>query len=228
MNKSQTVRRAGSVIRPGSLLSIILLAFTGSLSSQVFPDHAVTQLKAPEIFRATFETTKGTFVVEAIREWAPAGVDRLYQLLQTHFYDSNCLFRVQKGYVVQFGISDHQAINRFWEDRPIPDEPVKQSNLTGVISYARDGPGTRTVQLFINLGENAKLDTINFNGLCGFPPVARIISGFGVVEQFHSEYGFEPANHQDSLLKYGNRYQVEHFPGLDYILRARISEVSDR
>lgn len=189
---------------------------------QTIPDSSILTLRSPDSFQAAFVTTKGPFVIEAVREWSPAGVDRLYQLLTTHFYDSNCLFRVQKGYVVQFGISDHPEINRFWEDHPIPDEPVLQSNLQGVISYARDGANTRTVQLFINYNDNHKLDTIEYNGLRGFPPVARIISGFEAVEQLFGDYGFEPANHQDSVLIYGNAYLKKNFPGLDYILSAKL------
>lgn len=196
----------------------------GLLSGQMLPDTTILQLKAPAFFQASFITTKGTFVMEASRSWSPEGVDRVYQLLQTHFYDSNCLFRVQKGYVVQFGISDHPDVNRFWEDHPIPDEPVRQCNLQGVISYARDGPDTRSVQLFINLSDNYKLDTIDYNGLRGFPPIGRIISGYEVVEQLYGGYGFEPANHQDSVMIYGNRYFETNFPGLDYIVTARLSE----
>jgi hypothetical protein len=66
------------------------------------------------------------------------------------------------------------------------------------------------------------LDTINFNGLRGFPPVAEIIDGFEVVESFYSGYGFEPANHQDSIMIYGNAYVKKHFPEVDYIISADI------
>ncbi|TSA28695.1 MAG: peptidylprolyl isomerase [Bacteroidetes bacterium] len=222
MGKKQFIAWAGSWIRSHLFRVCISLIQVPILSAQTFPDSTHLQLQAPVLFQATFETTKGTFVVEAIREWSPSGVDRFYQLLQTHFYDSNCLFRVQKGYVVQFGISNTPEVNQFWEHHPIEDEPVRHSNLRGVISYARDGPDTRTVQLFINLDDNYKLDTIDYNGLRGFPPIGRLISGFGVVEALNGTFGFEPANHQDSLMKYGNSYMDEYFPGLDYIVTAKI------
>lgn len=194
------------------------------LSAQYVNDSEILTLQAPPSFRATVETTKGAFVIEAYREWSPDGVDRLYQLLCTHFYDSNALFRVQKGYVVQFGIGDIQDVNRFWDQHPIPDEPVQQQNLRGTISYARDGANSRTAQLFINGNDNLKLDTVLFNNLLGFPPIARIIEGYDVIDQLYSEYGFEPANHQDSAMRYGNSYWRANFPNLDYIISARINQ----
>jgi peptidyl-prolyl cis-trans isomerase A (cyclophilin A) len=193
-----------------------------SLRSQTIPDTSILRLNAPDTFQAVFVTTKGEFTVEAYRNWSPQGVDRLYQLITSGFYNNNCIFRVQPEYVVQFGISDHTEANYFWDKRPVEDEPVNGHNLKGVISYARDGAKTRTAQLFINMKDNFKLDTVDYNGLRGFPPVARIISGFEVVEAFNSDYGFEPANHQDSVMVQGNAYWEKKFPGLDYISEVKI------
>lgn len=202
----------------------ICLAFfsPGLVVGQLLPDSIILQLRAPESFQALFVTTKGSFVIEATRSWSPSAVDRLYQLIMSRFYDSTCLFRVQKGYVVQFGICDHAEVNRFWDKHPVTDEPVIAQNLRGTISYARDGANTRTTQLFVNINDNSKLDTITYNGLRGFPPVARIISGYDVVEHLFAGYGFEPANHQDSVMIYGNNYLELRFPELDYILIARL------
>jgi peptidyl-prolyl cis-trans isomerase A (cyclophilin A) len=207
------------------LLMLIMLLFSMSaisIHSQTIPDTSILRLNAPDTFQAVFVTTKGDFTVEAYREWSPLGVDRLYQLITSGFYNNNCIFRVQPEYVVQFGISDHTETNYFWDKRPVEDEPVTGHNLKGVISYARDGAKTRTAQLFINMKDNFKLDTVDYNGLRGFPPVARIISGFEVVEAFNSDYGFEPANHQDSVMVQGNAYWEKKFPGLDYISEVKI------
>lgn len=205
------------------MLVMLLLCLSAlSLRSQTVPDTSILRLKAPDIFQAVFVTTKGEFTVEAYREWSPQGVDRLYQLITSGFYTNNCIFRVQPEYVVQFGISGNSETNFFWDKRPVEYEPVTGHNLKGVISYARDGAKTRTAQLFINMKDNYKLDTVNYNGLRGFPPVARIISGFEVVEAFNSGYGFEPANHQDSVMVQGNDYWDKKFPGLDYIRQVKI------
>ena len=206
-----------------SILAMLLSCISAlSLLSQTVPDTSILQLKAPDTFQAVFATTKGEITIEAYREWSPQGVDRLYQLITSGFYTDNCIFRVQPEFVVQFGISDNPEANHFWDKRPVADEPVKSGNLKGVISYARDGANTRTAQLFINMKDNLKLDTVNYNGLRGFPPIARIISGFEVVEAFNSKYGFEPANHQDSVMVQGNAYWEKKFPGMDYIIDAQI------
>jgi peptidyl-prolyl cis-trans isomerase A (cyclophilin A) len=204
------------------LLSFCISAL--SLQSQTIPDTSILRLNAPDTFQAVFVTTKGEITIEAYRHWSPQGVDRLYQLISSGFYNDNCLFRVQPEYVVQFGISGNAEANSFWDKKPVADEPVYGSNLKGVVSYARDGVKTRTAQLFINMKDNFKLDTVNYNGLRGFPPIAKIISGFEVVEAFNSKYGFEPANHQDSVMVQGNAYWEKKFPGLDYIREVRIKK----
>jgi peptidyl-prolyl cis-trans isomerase A (cyclophilin A) len=201
-----------------------LCLFSVTLFGQLKTDSTILKETAPGIFKIRVLTTKGTIIVEANRSWSPKGVDRLYQLVRTGFYNNNSIFRVQTGYVVQFGISDNKINNDFWDKHPISDEEVLTSNLKGTISYARDGANSRTAQLFINLKDNFKLDTVNYNGLRGFPPVARIIEGFDVVESFYAGYGFEPANHQDSIMLYGNDYVKRHFPEVDYILSVEILE----
>jgi cyclophilin family peptidyl-prolyl cis-trans isomerase len=204
------------------IIFFVLVLFSWQVGAQVLPDQSTLMAHAPATFRALFKTTRGNFTIEVYREWSPAGADRLLQLLMTGFYNQNALFRVQKGYVVQFGIGNEKNINSFWDKYPIVDEPVKAENLKGCISYARDGLNSRTAQLFINLNDNHTLDTINFNGLHGFPPVGKIIAGFEVVESLYSDYGFEPANHQDSAMIRGNAYFKKKFPGLDYIIEGSI------
>jgi peptidyl-prolyl cis-trans isomerase A (cyclophilin A) len=204
------------------LILWLFLLLVRATIAQVIPDQSMLMARSPATFKATFKTTKGDFTVEFIRAWSPVAADRIYQLLKTGFYNNNSLFRVQTGYVVQFGIGDNKDINFFWDKRPIPDEPVNTGNLKGTISYARDGLNSRTAQLFINLKDNYKLDTINFNGLRGFPPLGKITVGVEIVESFFSGYGFEPANHQDSVMLYGNKYLKRLFPKLDYIIEATI------
>jgi peptidyl-prolyl cis-trans isomerase A (cyclophilin A) len=210
-------------------LSILLLqVFPFTIFPQSLPDQSTLMARAPAIFRAQFKTTQGDFTIEVYREWSPLGADRLYQLLMTRFYDNNALFRVQKGYVVQFGICDDKEVNTFWDRHIIPDEPVLMKNLEGTLSYARDGINSRTVQLFINLKDNPKLDTVNYNGLRGFPPLAKIISGYEVVAKLYGGYGFEPAKFQDSIMVRGNSYLKQYYPALDYIREARLAEDADR
>jgi cyclophilin family peptidyl-prolyl cis-trans isomerase len=205
------------------LISIFWFLITG-ISGQTIPDQSLLMARAPANFTAVFKTTQGDFTIEVIREWSPAGADRLYQLLKSGFYNNNGLFRVQTGYVIQFGIGDNRTLNEFWDKRILPDEPRVVMNSKGTISYARDGINSRTVQLFINLKDNVKLDTVNYNGVRGFTPVAKIISGYETVEKFYAGYGFEPANHQDSIMVSGNAYLKKKFPKVDYIIEANITQ----
>lgn len=205
------------------LLFLMISSFYAGMS-QIIPDSSMLSKKAPARFTALFETTKGDFTIEVIREWSPMGADRLYQLLLTHFYDNNGIFRVQPEYVIQFGICNDSALNYFWDKRPLKDEPAMVQNLKYTISYARDGANSRTVQLFINKKDNHKLDTVNYNGLRGFTPVARIIRGMDVIDKFYAGYGFDPTNQQDSIMQKGNRWLREKYPLIDYIKSAGIKE----
>jgi cyclophilin family peptidyl-prolyl cis-trans isomerase len=182
------------------------------------PNISVLKIKAPEKFRAVFKTTKGDFVIEACRKWSPLGVDRLYQLISTGFYNGCLLFRVEPGFVVQFGISGSRTLNHFWDPKKLPDEPPQQKNTKGVISFASGGKNDRCTQLFINLWNNTKLD----KGAKVYTPIARVISGMEIAAKFNGRYGKQPAKIQDSLYKYGNFYFEEIFPGLDRITTATI------
>lgn len=206
------------------LFNVLLLLTFINVSGQVIPAEKILKKKAPKTFTAEFETTKGNFTIEVIRDWSPLGADRLYQLLKTGFYNNNGIFRVQPEYVVQFGICDNKEVNAFWDKRPLPDEPVKEKNLKYTLSYARDGANSRTVQLFINKKDNFKLDTVNYNKARGFTPVARIIKGQDVVEKFYGGYGFEPCDYQDSIMQQGNAWLKKKYPEIDYIIKAWITD----
>jgi len=178
-------------------------------------DPAQAQETAPDRFRARFETTRGEFTVEVVRDWAPRGADRFYNLVKLGFYDDVALFRIVDGFVAQFGISGDPEVSRAWSDARIPDEPVEQSNVRGTITYAKtDAPHSRTTQLFINYADNSNLDA------GGFAPFGRVVEGMDVVDSFYSGYG----NDVDQGLaeRRGNDYFRNDRPKLDFIERARL------
>jgi peptidyl-prolyl cis-trans isomerase A (cyclophilin A) len=178
---------------------------------------------APDSFRVAFETTRGRFDVVARRAWAPAGVDRFYDLVRRRFYDDVSFFRVVPGFVAQFGLSGDLRVSDAWRAQTIQDEPVRETNRRGRISFARGGRNTRTVQLFINLRDNPRLDTLN---AFGFPPIAEVVAGMEVVDSLYSGYGEAlPRGRgpvQDSIRAQGKAYLARGFPRLDYIRRARV------
>ncbi|MEP7317630.1 MAG: peptidylprolyl isomerase [Panacibacter sp.] len=208
------------------LLLFLLLSSTGNiLNAQQLPDTVnILKLKAPETFKANFHTSQGDFVIEVYREWSPLAADRLYQLLKTNYYNNNIAFRATPKYV-QFGITDFKSLNFFWDRHNIPDEPVLQSNLDGTVSFATGGANNRSAQIFINMQNNQRLDTLGFNGVKGFPPVGKVISGMEALRKFNTQYGDDIAyKHQDSVYRKGNAYLIKNFPGLDTIITATIVE----
>lgn len=176
---------------------------------------AVLTGPAPEIYRAAFDTSKGPFVIQVTRAWAPRGADRFFELAKSGFYDGDRFFRVLPRFVVQFGINGDPAISRLWSSMRIPDDPVKHSNTRGTITFATSGPQSRTTQVFINLRDNARLDD------SGFAPFGEVVSGMDTVERLYSGYG-ECAPRgagpdQTKIELEGNSYLEGHFPRLDSV-----------
>ena len=170
---------------------------------------------APDKFKAKFETTKGDFIVDVTREWAPIGADRFYNLVKNGYYDHCRFFRVVEDFIVQFGINGDPKLNTVWRAARIPDDPSSQSNLRGSVTFATGGPNTRTTQLFINFGNNAFLDSQ------GFTPFGQVDEeGMGVVQSITAQYGEKPD--QGRMQREGNAYLEQAFPDLDYIKSATI------
>jgi len=176
--------------------------------------------RAPVTFKAKFTTTRGDFVVEVTRAWAPLGADRFYNLVKNHFFDGAAFFRVLPGFVAQFGLSAKPEISRVWASATIKDDPVTQSNLEGYLTFATAGPNTRTTQLFINLADNQNLDGM------GFAPFGKVSDGMDVVQKFYSGYGEgAPGGHgpeQGRITNEGKTYLDKSFPLLDSIKTAVI------
>ena len=178
--------------------------------------------QAPAVFKASFETSAGAFVIEVHRDWAPKGADRFYNLVKNGFFDNVRFFRVLSGFMAQFGINGDPAVQAAWRDARITDDPVKEGNKKGYITFATGGPNTRTTQVFINYGDNASLDSQ------GFTPFGKVITGMNVVEKLYAGYGEGgpsgkgPA--QNLIQSQGNAYLEKDFPKLDFVKKATIEQ----
>ena len=179
-----------------------------------FADPAKLTEKAPEVFKAQFDTTKGKVVIEVTRALAPNGADRFYNLVRSGYFTDIRFFRVVPGFMVQFGIHGDPAVSAKWRDANITDDPVKTSNARGTLTFATAGPNTRTTQLFINFVDNAGLDGQ------GFAPFGKVIEGMDVVDKINSESGERP--NQGAIQQSGNEYLGKEFPNLDAIKSAAI------
>jgi peptidyl-prolyl cis-trans isomerase A (cyclophilin A) len=206
------------------MIRVIACLFAFVLAAPAFAQNlanpAALNEQAPAVYKAQFDTSKGSFVVEVHRDWAPNGADRFYNLVKNGFYDNARFFRVITGFMVQFGINGDPKVSSVWREARIKDDPVKQSNGRGFITFATAGPDTRTTQVFINFSDNAALDRQ------GFAPFGKVVSGMNVVDTLYSDYGEGgpsgrgPA--QDRIQREGNAYLAGSFANLDYIKKATI------
>ena len=197
-----------------------LVIATPALAQSALSNPAALTATAPATFKARFDTSKGVFVVQVTRDWAPTGADRFYNLVKNGFFDDTRFFRVISGFMVQFGINGDPKIQPAWRVARIPDDRVTQSNKRGTITFATSGPNSRTTQVFINFRDNAGLDGQ------GFAPFGQVVSGMEVVDKLYSGYGEGAPGgrgpEQGRIQAEGNAYLTKDFPQLDYVKKATI------
>lgn len=176
-----------------------------------YPDDSVVRVK--------FETDEGVFYVDVYPEWAPKAAARFLELVKVGFFDDVAFYRVEKGYVAQFGIGATPEVAKKWEDIFRPD-PVLTSNTRGTIAFAmRDVDPIKedpkcVSSVFINLGDNSTLD------MDKFAPFGKVIFGMETLSKLNAEY--KRGTNQDLIAKHGNAYLEKSFPNLDYVRKARI------
>jgi peptidyl-prolyl cis-trans isomerase A (cyclophilin A) len=197
-------------------IAIALFAATTACAQDAGPlrNPGTLTEQAPPAFSVAFDTSKGRFVANVHRDWAPLGADRFYNLVKAGFFDDVRFFRVIGGQLAQFGMHGDPGVQTAWRNADIQDDPVRHSNVRGTISFASRGPNTRTTQLFINLRDNSPYDRL------GFSPFAEVVSGMEVVDQLYS--GYEERPEQPLIDEEGNAYLKREFPNLDYIQKATI------
>ena len=178
---------------------------------------AALKEQAPAVFKANFETSAGAVVIEVHRDWAPIGADRFYNLVKSGYFDGVKIFRVMPGFMAQFGMHGDPAVNAAWSSARIQDDPVKESNKRGYVTFAKtQAPNSRSSQVFINYGNNAGLDPQ------GFAPFGKVISGMDVADKFNAKYGAAPGDDQGNIAAGGNAYMDKTYPGLTAIKTATI------
>lgn len=192
-----------------SFLLVLSIVFAVSISAMAEDaDHA------PDTYKVLFETSKGDFTVQVHREWAPNGADRFFKLVESGYYDECRFFRVIPGFMVQWGINGDPEIQKNWVKATIKDDRVTKSNTRGFITFATSGRNSRTSQLFINYGDNARLDRD------GFSPFGQVTEGMDVVDAINAQYREQPD--QGQIQERGNKYLNQSFPKLDYIKKATV------
>jgi peptidyl-prolyl cis-trans isomerase A (cyclophilin A) len=178
--------------------------------------------KAPAEFKVRLDTSKGDIVLKITRDWAPKGADRFHALVKAGYYDDCRFYRVLPKYIAQFGISGTPATAAKWKELPIDDDPVKQKNTRGRVTFARGGPNTRTTNLFINLKDSTSLDGD------GFAPIGEVVEGMDIADQLFSGYGDGAPKgkgpSQKKIYEQGNAWLQKDYKDLDYIKTAKVLE----
>lgn len=205
------------VIAVCALVLPAVLGAQGKLS-----DPASLKEKAPATYKAKLDTSKGAIIITVHRDWAPLGADRFYNLVKNGFYDDVRFFRVIDGFMAQIGMNGSPEIQSTWDKARLADDPVKESNKRGFVTFATAGPNTRTTQFFINFKDNANLDKQ------GFAPFGEVTSGMDIVDSLYSGYG-EGAPRgrgpdQGRIRMEGNAYLKQAFPKLDFVKKATIEK----
>ncbi len=221
---AETAAGATTAAAAGPAIGAAASSASASLASVLHPlllDPANAKDKAPDVFKAKFTTTKGAFVVEVHRDWAPNGADRFYDLVKLGFFDDTRFFRAVEGFMVQFGLSGDPAVSAKWQRANVTDDPVAQSNKRGFITFAQtNAPNTRATQVFINSADNARLDAMRF------APFGQVVQGMDVIDSLYKGYGegapMGSGPDQGRVQAQGNAYLDTAFPKLDGITHAEI------
>ncbi len=205
------------------LACLILLAPANQSKKDplIDPAHLFWKTEAPTIFTVRITSTKGEFILEVHKDWAPIGAKRFFNLVRAGFFDDSRFYRVRPGAFAQFGIPGRPVIGKVWQQESIIDDAVLQKNIRGTFAYAMTGPNTRTTQVYINIKDNPQQDEQ------GFAPLGRVISGMEVVDALYSGYGDTSGGgmrggKQGRLFEEGNAYLDKEFPTLDKLLKAEI------
>ncbi len=180
--------------------------------------------RAPEQFNVWMETSKGLIVIEVHREWSPLGADRFYNLVRAGYFDQVRFHRVIAGKWAQFGVHGDPKVSAVWRTRTFPDDPPRESNQRGTVAFAFAVPNGRTTQVFFNLRDNSATHDKE-----PFTPFGEIVEGLEVADKLNAEYGETAgggirAGKQAPLFEGGNAWLNEHFPRLDYIIKASVAD----
>jgi peptidyl-prolyl cis-trans isomerase A (cyclophilin A) len=199
------------------LKHVIAVAALVAIVSQAPGAAQAPNEQAPATFRARFDTSQGAFVIEVTREWAPLGADRFFTLVKSGFYDGARFFRVLSGFMAQFGLNGDPSIQAAWASANLVDEPPKQSNLRGFVTFAKESsPNSRYTMVFINYKDNSYLDAD------GFAPFGQVVVGMEVVDKLYAGYGRTNVPDQRRIKNDGNAYLSAEYPQLDFIKKATI------
>ena len=170
-------------------------------------------------------TYKGIPLRMIIRpSWSPRGASRFLQLVRLKYFDGMAINRVVPNFLVQFGIGKNvRQRHAFSELQFMDDEKIDMKFQPGMISFAGNGPNSRTTEVFIAMPGVSEAQLEYWGEKPWETPIGYVA---GRLEDtpltYFSSYGDIPPNgsgpHPHEIYKNdGYEYLAEKFPDLDYI-----------
>ena len=206
-----------SLIYTVAAVALASAVVAGQADKSKLRNPAALTETAPASYKVNLDTSKGLIVIDVHRDWAPIAADRFYNLVKNGFYDDIRFFRVLDGFMAQFGMHGEPAIQSAWGRSNFTDDPVKQSNKRGFVTFAKSSaPNSRSTQVFINFVDNTGLDGQ------GFAPFGQVVEGMANVDKLYTGYGRNNVPDQGKITMEGNAYLNKEYPKLDYIKKATI------
>jgi len=172
----------------------------------------------PNVTTVILETSKGNITLAVHKDWAPIGAAHFIELVNAKYYDGAPWFRVVPGFMAQIGIAADPAVTKKWQDITIQDEPVKQGNKRGMVSFGQSSaPNSRSTHFFINYVDNSMgLDRQ------GFACFAEVTEGMDVADKLFPTG--DGTVDQGKLSAEGISYFRSKFPQGDTVTRAYVKE----
>lgn len=129
----------------------------------------------------TFETNKGSFILELLPEKAPITVANFLKYVEAGYYKNTIFHRVIKDFMIQGGGFTDALIKKATDEEIKNEADNGVFNNRGSVAMARTAKvDSATSQFFINLKNNYFLNNGHRDfGYCVF---ANVVSGMEVIE----------------------------------------------
>jgi peptidyl-prolyl cis-trans isomerase A (cyclophilin A) len=134
--------------------------------------------------KVRLDTSMGEIVIELDAAKAPKSVANFLEYVKAGHYDGTIFHRVIPNFMIQGGGFDPDMKQKPTRS-PIPLESKNGlNNVRGSVAMARTSvPDSATAQFFINIKDNAFLDSANTPDGTGYAVFGKVVSGMDVVDK---------------------------------------------
>jgi peptidyl-prolyl cis-trans isomerase A (cyclophilin A) len=134
--------------------------------------------------KVRLDTSMGEIVIELDAAKAPKSVANFLEYVKAGHYNGTIFHRVIPNFMIQGGGFDADMTQKPTR-APIPLESKNGlTNVRGSVAMARTNvPGSATAQFFINIKDNAFLDSANTPDGTGYAVFGKVVTGMDVVDK---------------------------------------------